>query len=139
MSSYSDSSSGEEDEDEDAIVVLLREKLVDHDPQTYVNLILNLRKFGRLSELRKARETYHKLFLCTPGMWEQWLQDEMDVITDNEKKKDLLNMYKRATEGYYSFDLNMQRVQFEYDLMKSGDFEGNSFWLNINYFLQIIW
>ena len=37
-----------------------KEHLVDvKDSKTYLQFISTLRKFGRLSELRKARETYH--------------------------------------------------------------------------------
>ena len=104
MNEDSDSSSDEE-EDEEVVLAEVKKQLDVKDSKTYLQFISTLRKFGRLSELRKARKTYHELFLCTPTMWKEWLQDEMEVITNNNEKKTLSHIYKAATDGYYSFDL----------------------------------
>ena len=88
----SDSSSDEE-EDEEVTLAEINKQLDSEDSKTFDKLILALRKFGRLSELRTAREKYHEIFLCTPKMWEEWLQDEMEVITDIDEKKTLLQIY----------------------------------------------
>ena len=62
MNEDSDSSSDEE-EDEEVVLAEVKKQLDVKDSKTYLQFISTLRKFGRLSELRKARKTYHELFL----------------------------------------------------------------------------
>ena len=136
MNEDSDSSSDEE-EDEEVVLAEVKKQLDVKDSKTYLQFISTLRKFGRLSELRKARETYHELFLCTPTMWKEWLQDEMEVITNNNEKKTLSHIYKAATDGYYSFDLYIKRMEFQYDLFKNNCSEWDDI-VHIFYHLAII-
>ena len=110
------SDSSDDEVDEESLIAALKGKLSSSDSEAYLNLIATLRKFGRLQELREFRKKYDEFFGCTPNMWQQWLQDEMELVASNSDKREMLILYRSATDGFYSFELYTQRIQFEYEM-----------------------
>ena len=70
-------------------------------------------------------------------MWQQWLQDEMELITSNGDKREILSLYRSATDGFYSFELYLQRIQFEYEMLKNKVIDVHEFRRSVDLSLAI--
>ena len=95
-----DIDSSDDEVDEESLIADLKGKLSSSDSEAYLNLIATLRKFGRLQELREFRKKYDELFGCAPNMWQQWLQDEMELVTSNGDKREMLILYRVLLTGF---------------------------------------
>lgn len=81
--------------------------------QAHVEYITILRKCGLLEKLRSARETMSSLFPLSPGMWQEWAQDEARLVSSDEDAAAVENLYERGVQEYLSVQLWSDFFEFK--------------------------
>lgn len=85
------------------------------DENTYKELIALYRKQGSIDEVRNIRVQYKQNLPLSPGFicfhylilesWTEWIEDEKTVVSDDEEKESICQLYKAALKEYYSIDM----------------------------------
>lgn len=108
--SHSDTDSDSED-DEEAKLTLETQSLqteLSRNPSNYdahVQYIRALRKQGDIENLRLAREAMSAIFPMSPGMWQEWIKDEMSLRSGSEDFLAIQKLYERGVSDYLSVTL----------------------------------
>ncbi|XP_064934501.1 uncharacterized protein LOC135582506 isoform X4 [Musa acuminata AAA Group] len=119
----SDSSSSSSDDDDEAAedlrIKTLEKSLAENpfDYDTNVQYIQCLRKFGRLKQLRQARESMNERFPLSSEMWQEWIKDEVSLCTrtflnSSEAFTEVEKLYERAVQEYLSVPLWCDYINF---------------------------
>ncbi|CAL9775909.1 unnamed protein product [Musa acuminata subsp. burmannicoides] len=114
----SDSSSSSSDDDDEAAedlrIKTLEKSLAENpfDYDTNVQYIQCLRKFGRLKQLRQARESMNERFPLSSEMWQEWIKDEVSLCTSSEAFTEVEKLYERAVQDYLSVPLWCDYINF---------------------------
>jgi squamous cell carcinoma antigen recognized by T-cells 3 len=70
-----------------------------------LQLITLLRKCKLRARLRAARERMHGLFPFNEQQWMDWINDEMDSLTEPEDVSRVRGLFEAAVEEYLSVTL----------------------------------
>ncbi|KAF9434441.1 Splicing factor [Entomortierella beljakovae] len=80
-------------------------KSLEENPTQYeqhIQLIALLKGAELIEELRVARESMSRIFPLSEELWMNWIEDESNMATSEEEKKEVLALYERATSDYLS-------------------------------------
>ncbi|URE31735.1 Suppressor of forked protein (Suf) [Musa troglodytarum] len=116
-SSSSSSSSDDDDEAAEDLRIKTLEKSVAENPFDYdtnVQYIQSLRKFGRLKQLRQARESMNERFPLSSEMWQEWIKDEVSLCTRSLSK--LYNALFQASKSGSMLEIWQSYISMEIEL-----------------------
>ncbi|KAM7534460.1 hypothetical protein Aperf_G00000111755 [Anoplocephala perfoliata] len=97
------------------------------DPFAYdahVRRIYLLRTAKSYSILREAREFMSEYFPLTPELWLHWIEDERALLTEEDSRDPIENLFKRAINDYQSVDVWLEYCHFAIgELAASGNLD----------------
>ncbi|KAJ3079472.1 Squamous cell carcinoma antigen recognized by T-cells 3, partial [Quaeritorhiza haematococci] len=68
--------------------------------ELHVALINALRSTGDTQGVRSAREAMHAVFPLSEGLWVDWINDEIQLATEEAEKRAILDLFSRAVDDY---------------------------------------
>jgi len=121
------SDSGEEDEDDPEIISKINEleSILQNNPynySAYVDLISSLQKTDDLTKLRAVREKFSQHYPLTGELWIEWINDELKIVSCDEDKQKVGELFEKGIKDYRSVDLWLEYCQ--YSLGNIGSEEG---------------
>lgn len=108
------SSSESDDEEQEKEAELLEDKIVKnpYEYNAHVELINLLQRLGELDKLRIVRERMSNYFPLTRELWLSWLTDEITIATTDNEKKNVVNLFEKATKDYLSIELWLEYMKY---------------------------
>ncbi|KAL1453971.1 hypothetical protein WDU94_010271 [Cyamophila willieti] len=86
---------------------------------THIELIKVYSQLGELDQLRLARSRMHQHFPLTTELWMSWLRDEIKLISSDEDRRKVIDLFEKAVQDYLSVDVWQEYGQFSIGCMES--------------------
>ncbi|XP_017771623.1 PREDICTED: squamous cell carcinoma antigen recognized by T-cells 3-like [Nicrophorus vespilloides] len=77
----------------------------------HVELVGLYQKIVDLVSLRQAYKRFYNIYPLTDTLWLNWLKIEMELATGEEEKKNVLELFEKATKDYLSVKLWLEYAQ----------------------------
>ena len=112
-------------EDEETVKKIseLNQTLFDnpYDYSAHLELVNLLRKTDNFTQLRSARKAFSEKYPLTGDLWIQWIEDEIKVISSDEEKAYIVELFEKGLKDYVSVDLWLEYCQFKIGDMAAAD------------------
>ena len=112
-----------EDEETQQRISQLNQTLFDnpYDYSAHLELVTLLRKTDNFAQLRSARKAFSEKYPLTGELWISWVEDEIKVISSEEEKKYIVELFEKGLQDYISVDLWLEYCQFSIGEMAAPD------------------
>ena len=92
-----------------------------YDYSAHIELVNLLRKTDNFTQLRSARKAFSEKYPLTGDLWIQWIEDETKVISSEEEKTYIVELFEKGLQDYVSVDLWLEYCQFSIGNMAAAD------------------
>ena len=118
-----DSDMEKENEERSKKISDLNQTLFDnpYDYSAHLELVNLLRKTDNFTQLRCARKAFSEKYPLTGELWIQWIEDEIKVMSSEEEKTYITELFEKGLQDYVSVDLWLEYCQFSLGNMATAD------------------
>lgn len=122
-SSGSDSQSDQDNENEAEMLdekeyenkLKVLEQTITENPfsyQSYIDIIKLAKENVDFSKLKEYRQNMSNLFPLTENLWLDWLRDELKLMTTDENREKVTELFEKAISDYLSPGIWLEFIQF---------------------------